>query len=167
MITLTKPVFETLIKHLIYIEESSDSLADFYFPDSPKEQEEIKDFFRVYIKKIENEMEHAKVVSIFTKVPCLDMLNTFPFVIIGSEVGLETASCKTAYNCRVIHTDSQTNVKNGITFLSPIGRSLLLRNAGSEIDIGIGNNIGSNINSSLCASAEMQRVKIKTIKLLA
>lgn len=153
MITLSKPVFEKLIEHLIYIEESTDSLADFYFPDSPKEQEDMKLFFRNYVKTIENEMGHVKVVKSFANAPCLDTLNTFPFVIIDSEVELEPVSGKAAYNYRVIHPDSQINVKNGITYLSPIGKALLLKNAGSEIDIS--------------KSDVPQRVKIRSIRLLA
>lgn len=165
MITLTKPVFEKLIEHLINIEESSESMADFYFPDSPEDREEIMDFFSVYIKKIECEMEHVEVINPFTKVPNYDILNTFPFVIIGSEVSLETFSDKTVYSCRIIQPDSHTKAKNVVTFLSPLGRSLLLRRTGSEIVIGTDNK-GNNINAP-DTSAQTQRAMIKSIKLLA
>lgn len=155
MITLTKPVFEKLIEHLIYIEESADSLADFYFPDSPKDREDMKRFFEQYVKTIEDEMEHVAVVKSFAEASCLDSLNTFPFVIIGSEVELVTIAGKTACVYRLIHPDSQSKVKNGVTYLSPIGKALLLKNAGSEIDIDID------------MAPVPQRLKIKTITLLA
>lgn len=152
MITLTKPVFEKLIEHLIYIEESSDNLADFFFPDSPKDQEDIKNFFRQYVKTIENEMGYITVVKSFANASCLNSLNTFPFVIIGSEVELETISGKPAFVYRIIHPDGQNKAKNGITYLSPMGKALLLKTTGSEIDID--------------TPSASQRVKIKTIRLV-
>lgn len=166
MITLTKPVFEKLIEHLIKIEESSDSLADFYFPDSPKDQQELLEFFTVYVKKIEDELQNAEVINPFIKVQDPGTLNTFPFVIIGSEVGLETLPARTLNICRVIFPDSQANVKNGISFLSQLGRSLLLRNCGSEIDIGIDGGNGTTIYSSDTPSKTRKTI-IKSIRLLA
>lgn len=167
MITLTKPVFEKLIEHLIKIEESSDSLADFYFPDSSEDQEKLLEFFTVYLKKIEDELQNAEVINPFLKVQDPGTLNTFPFVIIGSEVGLETLPARALYIYRVIFPDSQANVKNGISFLSQLGRSLLLRNCGSVINIGIDGNNGKVINNNPCTSAETRRAIIKSIRLLA
>lgn len=166
MITLTKPVFEKLIEHLIKIEETSDILADFYFPDSPKDQEELSEFFTVYVKKIENELQNADVINPFIKVKDPGVLNAFPFVTIGSEVGLEILPAKTARICRVIFPDSQANVKNGVSFLSQLGRSLLLRNCGTVISMGVdGGNSGIADNSG--ASVPDRRAVIKSIRLMA
>lgn len=164
MIKLTKPVFEKLIEHLIKIEESSNSLAEFYFPDSLKEQEELLEFFTVYVKKIENELQQAEVINPFVKAQNPGALNAFPFVTIGSEVRLETFPAGTGHTCRVIFPDSQANVKNRISFLSQLGRSLLLKNCGSEIDVGIDSGNGKIVyNHDM--SAYKQKAIIKNISL--
>ena len=57
-ITLTQPIFENLIEHLLYIEESADRLAVFFFPESEKDRENMKRFYRQYVKKIENQLKY-------------------------------------------------------------------------------------------------------------
>lgn len=141
-------------------------MAEFYFPDSPQNQQELLEFFTVYVKKIENELQNAEVINPFTKVQDPAALNAFPFVTIGSEVSLETFPIKTSRICRVIFPDSQANVKNGVSFLSQLGRSLLLRNCGNEIDID-----GNEYNSTTSCSPDMPlgtgKAIIKSIRLMA
>lgn len=151
-IALTKPVFEKLIEHLIFVEEAADRMADFYFPDSPEDRKDMRHFFSQYIKKIEEEMKHITVVRSFADVSSPDNLNAFPFVIIGSEVELEDISGSTVFVYRLIHPDRENKAKNGITYLSPLGKALLLKNTGSEIDMD--------------ASDAVRCVKIKVIRLL-
>lgn len=151
-ITLTKPVFEKLIEHLIYIEESSDSLAEFIFPESAKERDEMKLFFRKYVEAIENELEKVTVVKSHRVGTCPETLNHFPFVIIGSEVDLEDESGRLSGVYRLIHPDSPSKVKNEITYLSPIGKQLMMKKTGSKINIEM--------------QSEIRQLRVKSIRLV-
>ena len=133
MTLLTKPVFEKLISHMLYIEESADILADFYFPGSSESREDLLQFFRYYIKKIEDEIEQIKTVGISEKAADPKQLNKFPFVIIGSEVALESPSGNNSFVYKVIEPDGKGLIKNGISYLSDFGRELLLKEEGSVI----------------------------------
>lgn len=151
-IMLTKPIFEWLIEHLVFIEENKDELVNFYYPDLPIEQENMKKFFAGYIKKIEAELEKIEIVNSIDKFRYTDRLNEFSFVIIGSQVDVIDLYDKTSTSLRLIHPVEQSKRKNEITYLSTLGRSLLLKEVGSEVVI---NN----------ASA-LQRYRVKSIKLL-
>lgn len=151
-IILTKPVFEKLIEHLIYIEESSDSLVEFIFPEPGKEREDMKLFFRRYVKAIEDELENVTVIKSHRVGTSPGTLNHFPFVIIGSEVDLEDETGKVSSVYRLIHPDSPSKVKNEITYLSPIGKELLMKNKGSKISIEV--------------QSDIRHLRIKSIRLV-
>ena len=152
-IILTKPVFEALIAHLIHTEESSEGLAEFYYPDSPEDREDMKEFFTQYINAIERELENVKVIKSLQEACGTDQVNHFPFVIIGSEIVLESVSGKEVRTVALIPPDSHLGVKNGVTYLSAQGRALLMRKTGSRVDIS--------------ESAEPQLYRIKAVRLFA
>lgn len=134
-IALTKPIFEWLIEHLVFIEENADDLACFYYPDLPEEQGNMIKFFKGYVSKIEKELERIEVVDSIESYRRYDNLNEFSFVIIGSQVEVSGLTGGDMTSFKLIHPVEHGKRRNEITYLSPMGRALLLREAGSEFEV--------------------------------
>lgn len=151
-IMLTKPVFEWLIEHLVFIEENTDELVNFYYPGFEEEKYNMKKFFIEYIRKIEVELEKVEVIGSFDKFHFIDYLNVFPFVIIGSQVSVRDVLYKKEACYKLIHPVEHSRRKNEITYLSALGKALLLKEAGSEVMVN--------------TPAGMQHFRIQSVKLL-
>lgn len=150
-IMLTKSIFEWLIEHLVFIEESADELVNFYYPDLPVEQCNMKRFFTEYIKKIEAELEQVEIVSSIDKFRYANSLNEFSFVIIGSQVELLNLTSRRNVSFKIIHPDDHNKRSNEITYLSALGKALLLKEVGNKVEVNM--------------PAGLQRYKIEAIKL--
>lgn len=136
-IILTKTIFEGLIEHLVFVEENADNLAGFYYPDLPEKRESMKKLFLEYVTKIEAVMEKIEVVDSIEEYRRYENLNEFPIAIIGSQVGVESLTDGSVTSLKLIHPDEHSRRKNEITYLSPMGRALLLRKTGSEFEVDI------------------------------
>lgn len=129
---LTKPVFERLVEHLVFIEENTDTLADFCFPDLPIERENMRKLFREYAGKIETEFERTEIVSSLDKHCDTANLNEFPFVILGSQVHVSDQIGISRMVFKLIHPLEQSSRVNEITCLSAMGKALFLKEVGNE-----------------------------------
>jgi transcription elongation factor GreA len=138
-IFLTRPVFEWLIEQLVFIEENADELADFYYLDLPEEQKKIKQFFAEYSRKIESELERVDIVGAAGQFGSAGQLNEFPFIIIGSRVRLASPGNNDGMTLKVIHpVQKSTNGRGGeVTYLSALGKELLLKEVGSEVAVSL------------------------------
>lgn len=151
-ILLTKPAFEWLIEHLVYIEESTDKLVNFYYPTVSIEQSDMKKLFTNYVNKIDAELERIEIVNSLEKFRYTGDLNEFPFVIIGSQVDIVDLSDNSSISVKLIHPVEHSKHKDEITYLSSLGRALILKEVGSEVVVNMP--IG------------LRRFKVKSIKLL-
>jgi len=151
-IMLTKPVFERLVEHLVFIEENTDTLANFCFPDLPIERENMRKLFREYAVKIEDEFERTVIINSPEKYRDTANLNEFPFVILGSQVRVadQSSSCSTVF--KLIHPIEQSSRINEVTCLSALGKALFMKKVGSEAVVD--------------TPARQKRYKIETIRLL-
>ncbi len=124
---LSKTNFDKLVKHLVDIEEKKNKIIDEYFPEPSGKREELRKLFDEYIKQVEFfivNAERSETVS-----------NNLPFVIIGSEVEVENLDEQV--NCRYrLVCPFQGDIEcNDISFLSPVGKGLLLKKIGETISV--------------------------------
>lgn len=134
-ILLTKPMFEKLSEHLGYMEATMDESANYYYPENPKEQEEITAFYAQYIKKVESILFVIKVTSPLLKFLCNDRLNAFPFVIIGSEVEVKSIPDGKHFIYRLTYPAEQDKCLNSVSYMSALGKQLILKDTGSIVSL--------------------------------
>jgi len=126
-VVLSEPAFECLVKHLVEIEEGKNKLLDEFFPRPSKERDEFEILLENYIKQVDELIRKVKKSS--------KAGNKLPFVTIGSEVEIQNLSDKETHKYRII-TPFRGSVKDGdISYLSPVGKSLLLRKVGDVIEV--------------------------------
>lgn len=135
MIKLTKPAFQRLIQQLLYIEETMEDTASFYYLDSPLEQSQLKNFLRQYTAIIEDEFSRIQVVHPVSKETNTRDLNNFPYVVIGSSVVVENLGNGVLTTYNLTHSSDQSRAKNDLWYLSDIGRALLLRELDTEVKL--------------------------------
>ena len=136
-ISLTKPVFEWLIEQLVFIDETSGELARFIYPDSAVEQEKMKLFFESYVEKIESVLKKVNIVDSIEEYSNTERLNEFPFIIIGSQVKMTNLSDSSQLTYVIVYPvdDSQKQLNNELSCISPLGKELLLKDVKSELTI--------------------------------
>lgn len=123
----SKSTFENLVKHLVEIEEGKNELLQEYFPEPSLERNEFEKLFEVYVLKVDNLVKNAKV----SEKPD----DKFPFVTIGTRVEVEDVENKESYSFRIV-TPYESTAENGdISYLSPMGKSLLLKKIGEKAEV--------------------------------
>jgi len=126
---LPKIVFESLVKHLVRIEEKKEQLLDRYYPDITKEREDFIQLIDNYMQEVENYISSARVVE--------DESISCPFVIIGSVVELENIDSNEIEKYRIVlpfECEISADMDYA-SFLSPLGRALLLKGIMDKVQI--------------------------------
>lgn len=126
-ITLSFNTFEKLVKQLVEMEEGKSKILDDYFPEPSTERTEMTAFIENYIEKVEQLIGNAD------KSETTD--NDIPFVTIGSEVEIEDIIDKESFKYRIMSPFSGDINDGDISYLSPVGKSLLLKRIGDEIEV--------------------------------
>lgn len=128
-VILTKPAFENLIQHLVNIENERKELADRFFPGPSKERIRFRSLLDNYITGIDFFIKYK--ISVGEKSD-----NSFPLVIINSDVEIENIKTNERLNYRIVSPDVKVNRRNSdVSFLSPVGRALLLKEVGDEVSV--------------------------------
>lgn len=144
-VTLSKEIFENLIKQLVYLEEEKLNIVDQYFPKISKNRNDFKEFIDDYIKRIDLLLKNSKKSEINN--------NFIPFVTVSSEVEIQDVDYDDTLTFRIIDP-AIGSVKDGdASYLSPVGKSLLLKKVGDE--------------ATVKAPGGVFRYKIKSIKFLS
>jgi Transcription elongation factor len=142
-VTLSKATFENLLKHLVEIEEGKNEVIEQFFPGPSKERNEFEKLIKEYVKQINQLIEDVN--------PSQTADNKVPFVTIGCEVEVQDLINQEVFKYRIV--SPFRSVKEGdASYLSPVGKSLLLKKVGDEIEIN--------------APGGVFRYKIKSIQLL-
>lgn len=114
---------EDFLQQLVYIDENIKELTELYFSSTPL-QERIKHFFNLYILEVEELIKNNEKNG---------MISFFPKVYIGTKVTVWYEEDNEAEDY-VICFPEQSNPDEGfISFLSPVGKQLLLRNIGEQL----------------------------------
>lgn len=115
-----------LSKHLVDVEESYQEFLEDLYPNPSKERYEISDLLRNYIIKLE-ELVGGELVT-DEALPC---------VIIGSSVELSDLTTNQVLNYKIVTPFNGIKEFNNVSFLSPVGRKLLMKKPGEQISINV------------------------------
>lgn len=144
-VQLSRACFDSLVKHLVDIEEKKNSIIDEYFPEPSKKRDELKKLFDTYIKQVE------QLITSVSKAGS-SKNNYLPFVTIGSEVEVQNLDNNEVYKYRLVSPfQNDTDSFDGVSYLSPVGRALLLKKVNDEVVVN--------------APAGVFNYKIKSVKL--
>jgi len=128
-VVLSESAFETLIKHLVNIEEKKRNIIDYYFPHFSKEREEFEKYFEEYIRQIDQLIRK----SVKGQTAC----DNLPFVTIGSEIKVEELTEHKIYMFRLVSPFDENIGMDDVSFLSPVGKSLLLKRIDDEVTVNV------------------------------
>lgn len=126
-VTLSQASFESLLKQLVEIEEGKRELLEKYFLEPSVERHELEELVEKYTKHIDQLIRKAKKSQ--------NSDNSLPFVTINSEVEVLDLSFQEIFKYRIVNP-FQSNIREGdVSYLSPVGKSLLLKKVGDQIEV--------------------------------
>lgn len=125
--TVSIPEFESIIASLVQLEDEHEKVLNEYFPEYSKERDAFMDMISDYIQQVDRTLKHVT----FSEAPG----NTFPFVIIGSQVEIEDIDNNEICQYRIVHPRERDITKDYISFLSPVGMAVLLKKVGDTITV--------------------------------
>lgn len=118
---------EYFVQQLVYIDENIKELTNLYISSTPV-QERIKHFFSLYLLEVEELLKENQKNG---------FVSFFPKVYIGTKVTVLYDEDNESEDY-VICFPEQSDPDNGyISFLSPVGRQLLLKNNGEKLALKI------------------------------
>ncbi|MGD6903356.1 GreA/GreB family elongation factor [Bacillus infantis] len=118
---------ESFVEQLVYIDENIQELTSLYVSSTPV-YERLKNFFHLYVMEVEDLIQSNRRN---TNIPSLSK------VYIGTRVTVAYEEEDDAEEF-VICFPGQTDPDEGcISFLSPVGRQLLLKNRGDKVMLKI------------------------------
>lgn len=125
---LSKEAHEYLLRHLISIEEEKNYVSEVYYANEPAKRGEFTDFVENYISYIDNFIQNTSISE--------DPLTTIPFSTIGNIVEVEDMKRNEITNYRIISPflgskDFRID-EDFASYLSPIGKALLLKKVGDK-----------------------------------
>ena len=125
--TLSKPIFENLIQHLVNIENEKEELVKELFPKPSMERIKFRRFWDDYVTGIDFLIKYKVVIGEKKD-------SSFPVVIVNCRTEVLDLKTKETISYRIL--SPYDNMKPGdVSFLSPVGRSLLLKEVGDEVAI--------------------------------
>lgn len=133
---ISKSMHEFLIEHLTEIEEEKLRVIEEYYPEDTDEKFQFETMINIYTKKIK------KLVAETARKPLPEY--QLPFVTIDSVVEVEDLDYDEIEKFQIVspfNPKSEGNKWNYASYLSPIGRSLLLKKKGDNVKISIPNGI--------------------------
>jgi len=118
---------EFFSQQLVYIDENIKDLTNLYLSSTPI-QERIKHFFNLYVLEVEELMSKNR------KKGCVSL---FPKVLIGTKVTVLYDEDDETEDFVICLPDQSDPDRGFISFLSPVGRQLLLRKLGEQLSLKI------------------------------
>lgn len=115
------------VQQLNYIDENIIELTDLYISSTPM-QERLKHYFNIYVLEVEN------LLKINQKN---DFISSFPKVFIGTKVTVLYDEENETEDYVICYPEQSDPDSGFISFLSPVGRQLLLKNIGEKISLKI------------------------------
>ncbi|WP_462412708.1 GreA/GreB family elongation factor [Neobacillus sp. Marseille-QA0830] len=117
---------EDFVQQLVYLDENIKELTNLYISSTPI-QERLKHFFSLYLMEVEELLKINKEKS----------LKSFSKVYIGTKVTVlydDEHETEDYVICFPEHSDPDSGC---ISFLSPVGRQLLLKKVGEKLSLKI------------------------------
>lgn len=112
---------------MVNLEHDKNKLVDEFFPDQTRERNRFRDLLENYIDKIDH---------LITNKLCIDENsdNSFPYVVIGSNIEVLDMKTKDVFHYRMV-TPYNNKEAHDVSIFSPVGKSLLLKKVGDEVNI--------------------------------
>lgn len=127
--TVSRTIYEGILRHLTNLEEERTQVIDEFFPYETEEKYSFNTYMDGYISEISRRIKTLNI-SDHQNDHC-------PFVIIGSMVEAENIKEKEVDRFRIISpfgTDID-NITECTSYLSPIGKSLLLKTINDVVHV--------------------------------
>lgn len=118
---------EYFVRQLVYIDENIKELTELYFSSTPI-HERLKHFFNLYVLEVEDLL---KVNQKNTHI------SFFPKVLIGTKVTVWYEEDNETEDYVICYPEESDPDRGYISFLSPVGRQLLLKNNGEKLSLKI------------------------------
>lgn len=128
--TVSKAVFETLVKHLVDVEDEAKHSFDEFISLPVAERKKYEGFLQEYIKDLDNYIKNTVVDE--------SVENSLPFVVVGSEVVIENLDNSRQRNLLIVSPlkeVSQSRTVPKASCFSPLGHGLLLKKVGETIEV--------------------------------
>ncbi len=127
-IALSPGVHSRLVKQLAELEEGKNKLVDEFYPLPSRDREEFCRLLDEYLQKVE-----SLVTSTAPQKTCHD--NSVPFVTLDCAVEVKNLDNGQTFNWQVVMPLQSKLGKGCVSCLSPVGKSLLLSQAGETITV--------------------------------
>ncbi|MFA5523803.1 MAG: GreA/GreB family elongation factor [Tissierellales bacterium] len=127
MTTEVKTIYEKLVGHLVEIEEEKSEVIEEYYYEMSAERLEFETLMIDYVSRIDSYMKDISDSK--------EIGTDCPFVLIDSIVEVEDISNKEVERFKIVSPFLTTNPLDGdfASYLSPIGKSLLLKKVGDHV----------------------------------
>ncbi len=128
-IPVSKEFLQTMIQQLTDLEEQKNIILDQYYPEPTLKRTNFEKMLDNYMNHLESFIKSARVTD-SNYVNC-------PFVVVGSHVEVIDVEENESYTLRVVSplTDKATISSECVSYLSPIGSSLLLKKINDEFQV--------------------------------
>lgn len=131
-IELTAHVYNAILSHLVGIEEGRDEIVNEFYDDSSEMRENFMHFLDNYTDKLDELVRSVQIVDKPSREK-LKLLNFLPYVIIGSIVELEDLNNNSTKVYRIISPYESRGSKDELSYVSALGRELMLKKPGDII----------------------------------
>lgn len=127
--TVAQSIHDKLIEHLVEMEEERARVIEEYYYTKSADRLNFEKIMDNYIASIEKYIKKSK------KSKKQD--TTYPFVIVDSTVVVENLKTKEIERIKIVSPFIASNLfdENIATYLSPVGKSLLLKKVGDHVSI--------------------------------
>ncbi len=132
-LVLSQSVFEKLLKNFVDFEEGYKNIIDDYFPVHNEERISFIELITEYIKRFNKTLENITFQEEYE--------NCFPFVIIGSEVEIQDIDHDETFKYRIVLPAERDIENDYISFLSPVGMALLLKEKDDTVTVNTPNGV--------------------------
>lgn len=144
LVSLSPGGFQSLLISLIHIEENLKHFTE--FSETPREADAVRKLLEDYIMTLNRTIEQITVDE--------DSEDLFPYVVIGSEVTI-LAHDGSSVNCRIVSPLAPDVSVGDVSFLSPIGKALLLKEVKDTITVQEADRPDSSVNCYTIASIKL------------
>lgn len=127
-ICLSISAYDNLLSHLIEIQQGLYKTSNLYFKDLPKKRDEFYALIQKYIRSLERIVDNITISE--------NADNNFPFVIIGSNVQIIHAQSYEMSIYQIVFPHQEDRLSGKISYISPLGMELLLKQSGNTVTIG-------------------------------
>lgn len=140
-LSLPRSAFEKIVAYLIEVEEERTDVLDACFPKPSTERERLRQLLDDYVRSVGELIGKIKVSGHPVDMP--DSPDKapervrLPFVLVGSEVAVVDLDGGEEQSFRIDHPFKTDESGYDISYLSPLGSSLLLKKAGQKVAVKV------------------------------